>query len=285
MNTKFAASFAALLIAVTISGQAAYAQAAYQSQARPGDFGRTSQTTNNFRRADSRRTSDQFQMLPMTGLGGTAPVFGPTSGGLLGSIGSALGVLPIRNGLPVTSMDSFVLNAGGDAEHIYGDEGADGLPPYFEFTTAHRINTGIHGARDAGLTTGHGSYLPDAWGGDEFVDGPEWSQSGANGGFPANWSQGTFTGRPVGPLTSPPGGNPAFNNQLPAFDRNNPNGQYLNINNQRNADPGGLPGGSQLRNPGSRENFGNFRPGNFQQGFSLPTFGPGGFNVGGLFGN
>lgn len=259
MHTKFAASFAALLI-VTFSTQAANAQGAYESQARPGVFGRTSGTTNNFRRPDSEPTSNQRLMLPMTGLGGTAPVFGPTG----------------RNGLPVTSLDSFVLNAGGDAEHIYGDEGADGLPPYFEFTTVHRINTGIHGARDAGLTTGHGSYLPDAWGGDEFVDGPEWSQSGANGGNPANWSQGQFTGGGGGPMTSPPGGNPAFNNQVP---------QNMNINNQRNADPGGLPGGQQLNNPGSRDNFGGFRPQNFQQGFSLPTFGPGGFNIGGLFGN
>jgi hypothetical protein len=275
MNIKIAASFTALLIVSFSTPAAVDAQAAYQSQARPGDFGRASRTTNNFRRADSEETTDQRigWRLPMTGLGGTAPVFGPTGANTGGGIFGFLQGFTMRNRLPVTSLDSFVLNAGGNAEAIYGDEGADGLPPYFEFTTAHRINTGITGARDAGLTTGHGSYLPDAWGGDEFVDGPEWSQSGANGGFPANWSQGTFTGFPVGPRTSPPGGNPAFNNQVP---------RSLNVNNRRNADPG-MPGGTSLNNPGSRDNFGGFRPGNFN--FSVPTFGPGGINIGGLFGN
>lgn len=90
----------------------------------------------------------------------------------------------VRNGLPPTSMDSFVLNAEGHAEHIYGDEGVDGLPPYDEFTPQHRINMGITGIRDAGLTTGHGSMLPPAQGGDEFVDYEGFSGSGANyGGY------------------------------------------------------------------------------------------------------
>jgi len=57
---------------------------------------------------------------------------------------------------------------------IYGDENI----PYEEFTREHRIERGITGERREGLTTGHGSYLPDAFGGDEFVDGPEWSHSG-----------------------------------------------------------------------------------------------------------
>lgn len=87
----------------------------------------------------------------------------------------------VRNGLPPTSMDSFVRNAGAHAEAIYGDEGKDGIPEYEHFTQAHRINTGIVGVRDAGLTTGHGSMMPSAWGGDEFsMSGPEFSQSGAN---------------------------------------------------------------------------------------------------------
>jgi hypothetical protein len=81
------------------------------------------------------------------------------------------------NGLPPTSLDSFVSNAGGSAELIYGDEGTDGLPPYYGFDPSHRINAGI---TSSGLTTGHGSYLPDAWGGDEFT-GNEWSMSGSGG--------------------------------------------------------------------------------------------------------
>jgi len=109
----------------------------------------------------------------------------PTSvGGVVNSILNT--VMPNQstggmvNGLPATSMDSFVYQAGGSAELIYGDEGTDDIPPYFEFTKDHRINAGIFGQRSAGLTTGHGSYLPDAWGGDEWVKGPEFDQSGAN---------------------------------------------------------------------------------------------------------
>ncbi|HEY9715968.1 MAG TPA: hypothetical protein V6C69_00760 [Trichormus sp.] len=91
----------------------------------------------------------------------------------------------LTNGLPPTTMDSFVYEAKDQAEHIYGDEGSDGLPPYFGFDYVHRINNGISGQRDAGLTTGHGSYLPSAWGADEFIAPPgEMSQSGTNGGNP-----------------------------------------------------------------------------------------------------
>lgn len=89
----------------------------------------------------------------------------------------------MRNGLPPCTTDSFVHEAAGEAEHIYGDEGTTSIPPYFGFNTVHRINNGIFNIRDKGLTTGHGSYLPDAWGADEFLAPPgEWSQSGANGG-------------------------------------------------------------------------------------------------------
>lgn len=83
-----------------------------------------------------------------------------------------------RNNLPSTHLDSFVLNAGGYADQIYGGDCADCSPPAFKnFTQNHRINAGIRGERSQGLTTGHGSYLPNAWGGDEFVDGPEFSRS------------------------------------------------------------------------------------------------------------
>jgi hypothetical protein len=83
-----------------------------------------------------------------------------------------------RLGLPPTSMDSFVRQAGGNADLIYGDEGVVDIPPYDYFDPIHRINAGIYDTRRKGLTTGHGSYLPDAWGADEFT-GNEWSMSGA----------------------------------------------------------------------------------------------------------
>lgn len=88
-----------------------------------------------------------------------------------------LSINGFRNNLPPTRFDSFVRNAGAHAEHIYGDENN----VYQCFSEAHRINTGISGDRDAGLTTGHGSILPDAWGRDEFSDKPESSQSGRRG--------------------------------------------------------------------------------------------------------
>lgn len=88
-----------------------------------------------------------------------------------------------RLGLPPTSMDSFVRQAAGNADLIYGDEGVVDIPPYDYFDPIHRINAGIYDTRRKGLTTGHGSYLPDAWGGDEFT-GNEWSQSGAGRGNP-----------------------------------------------------------------------------------------------------
>ncbi len=81
-------------------------------------------------------------------------------------------------GLPPTSMDSFVRQAAGNADLIYGDEGVVDIPPYDYFDPIHRINAGIYDIRNKGLTTGHGSYLPDGWGGDEFT-GNEWSRSGA----------------------------------------------------------------------------------------------------------
>ena len=47
------------------------------------------------------------------------------------------------------------------------------------FTKANRINAGITGLNNKGLTTGHGSWLPDAWGGDGTKGQPnEWSRSG-----------------------------------------------------------------------------------------------------------
>ena len=112
-------------------------------------------------------TFNQQKVMLQTTTRGLASVFGGGSG--------------MRDGLPGTTLDSFVHEAAGNAELIYGDEGAAGLPPYESFTYEHRINNGIYDQRKEGLTTGHGSYMPSAWGNDEFL-GAEFSQSGAGSG-------------------------------------------------------------------------------------------------------
>lgn len=123
----------------------------------------------------------------------------------------AQGTSGVRNGLPPVRLDSFVHEAGAHAEHIYGDEGADGLPPYEGFGKPHRINTGILDVRDAGLTTGHGSLMPDAWGRDEFL-GQEWTQSGARG---RTADQGFVDGTPNVNSGAPNGSNNGPNNLPP----------------------------------------------------------------------
>lgn len=65
-----------------------------------------------------------------------------------------------RGTLPPTRLESFV-RMSGMSDAIYGDEGADGLPPYFGFDQSHRIERGLGGT---GLTTGHKSDAPEAWG-------------------------------------------------------------------------------------------------------------------------
>ena len=62
-------------------------------------------------------------------------------------------------GLPQTSLDSFVADAGGNADQIYGDEGTTDIPPLFGFSSGNTINSGI----TSNLTTGHASGLPSAW--------------------------------------------------------------------------------------------------------------------------
>lgn len=136
-----------------------------------GDSGHTTSSTGQGPRGmggwlyDSYPTAKQQSVWLRTGTLGIAPAFG-TRG---------------RNSLPPCTMDSFVFEAKEHAEHIYGDEGTEGPPPYFGFTKAHRINTGIMEMRDRGLTTGRGSLMPDAWGGDEFI-GAEFTRSGARSG-------------------------------------------------------------------------------------------------------
>lgn len=97
-----------------------------------------------------------------------------------------------KRSLPPCRLDSFVYQAGSRAEAIYGDEGIRTPPPYFGFSAQHRIDAGIIGVRDAGLTTGHTSQtagqdqrremdtrMPSAWGYDEFAaEGGEWVRTG-----------------------------------------------------------------------------------------------------------
>lgn len=116
-----------------------------------------------------------------------------------------------KKGLPPTSTDSFVKQAAGNAENIYGDEGHEGPPPFDYFEYQNRINSGIYDIRDKGLTTGHGSMMPSAWGRDEFL-GAEWSRSGANGGNPGLRGPGTTmdqNGNPQNPAMAP-AGNPPY---------------------------------------------------------------------------
>jgi len=107
-----------------------------------------------------------------------------------------------RSSLPPCNMDSFVHQAGAQAEAIYGDEGIHSKPPLMGYTKASRINAGIFGINDIGLTTGHGSYMPDGGGADEFIDAPngEWGQSGSTG----NIAGADIYGTPVFTYTSPP---------------------------------------------------------------------------------
>ena len=99
--------------------------------------------------------------------------------------------------LPPVSIDSFVHQAGARAEDIYGDEGVGGiekcpgaygmahqghLPPIEGFNSENRIDAGIYGIRNRGLTTGHGSYMPSAWGADEYV-GDEWANTVREGEY------------------------------------------------------------------------------------------------------
>lgn len=157
-----------------------------------------------------------------------------------------------RNGLPPTLTDSFVYEAGAHREHIFGDEGVYDIPPYEEFTKVHRLNIGINGSRNVGLTTNHGSYMPDAWGGDEWVDGPEFSHSGRNSGAPANM-QPRYT-----PRYTSPSGYTISSNRAP----DNPQGQ-----DQTSPDPG----------PQDRNNPNNLPPGYmgvYQHGMFIGSYDP-----------
>ena len=101
-------------------------------------------TTQGYKAMPSMRTGNQsLSSLPQC----TTAQFGYVVGG--------------AGSLPPTSTDSFVANAGGQAETIYGDEGSNGIPPLSTFDT---IDNGIQGQTAAGLTTGHhDGSLPSAW--------------------------------------------------------------------------------------------------------------------------
>jgi hypothetical protein len=67
--------------------------------------------------------------------------------------------------LEPTYIDSLVHQAGGLATQIYDDEGRENRPPFMGFDPQHYIGTGISASQDnSGLTTGHQSSLPSAWG-------------------------------------------------------------------------------------------------------------------------
>lgn len=124
----------------------------------------------NQTRANMGRTAGPGFALNPTGFG-----IGSNGGGLARVNGPKQGPY----GLPPTRLDSFVKESGGMAWQIYGDEGTYSIPPFFEFDPSHRIERGINGGKAAGLTTSHGSPLPPAWGGDEFVKTEGFTQSGA----------------------------------------------------------------------------------------------------------
>lgn len=143
-----------------------------------GDFGHSTYSTGT--QGDPTRSSNQT--------GKNSRAYLPTHMGSMFS--SPVSISPVtggtrsgRFGLPQTRLDSFVAEAGGHKDAIYGDEGEDGPPPFEEFTREHRIEAGIYGERRQGLSTGHGSYLPSATGGDGYVDGAEMYHSGSSGGW------------------------------------------------------------------------------------------------------
>jgi hypothetical protein len=127
------------------------------------DTGAQNQTRANMGRTSGPGFALNDTSLPIGAGQGLARVSGPRG----------------RNRLPPTRLDSFVKESGGHAWHIYGDEGTTSIPPFFEFSPIHRIERGINGPKAAGLTTQHGSPLPPAWGGDEFVKTEGFTQSGA----------------------------------------------------------------------------------------------------------
>jgi hypothetical protein len=125
------------------------AQDAFYSQADTGVANRSSQTSGGSRGSSARTRT-------------TARLPGVTSGAPLRGGSAAPGNFALRqlgrNTLPPTRLNSFV-NQGRDA--VFGDEGRDGLPPYFSFTEEHRIERAME--HNPELTTNHHFGSPSAW--------------------------------------------------------------------------------------------------------------------------
>ncbi len=152
-----------VLLSIPTFANSSIAQTIPGSTAASGDRRHQTNTTSNAAHSGpsySYPTLSQTAALTPVYFGNLARTYGRPSGTV--------------KGLPPCTMDSFVRNAEGMADLIYGDEGTDGPPPFEEFTTIHRIDAGIFGDRNKGLTTGHRSHLPSAWGNDEFL-GAEWA--------------------------------------------------------------------------------------------------------------
>lgn len=132
--------------------------------------------------------------------------------------------------LPPVRLDSFVREAGAQAESIYGDEGTTSIPPIDNFKKENRIDAGIHGVSDLGLTTGHGSVMPDAWGADEFLSPPgEWTQSGAKGNLASYTSiSATNLDSRTSDHSNPSAGGDGGSNNYPPPDGPPPPGQEWN---------------------------------------------------------
>lgn len=94
--------------------------------------------------------------MPDGGVGAGASTGAPLLGSFIAPGNLALQNQKLRR-LPETRLDSFVKSSGYN-DFIYGDEGTDGPPPYSNFGY---IEQGIW---SSGLTTGHKSDAPSAWG-------------------------------------------------------------------------------------------------------------------------
>lgn len=152
---KIRINLLALVLMALLTAQSAQAQSANNSLGARGASRRTTRLTGTQAQSNYNISKPNLPACNFTTL---ARRSGPTA----------------ANGLPVCRLDSFVHEAGGRAELIYGDEGTDGPPPIHGFNQENRIDAGIYGGRDAGITTGHQGHLPSSWGRDEFIGGPEY---------------------------------------------------------------------------------------------------------------
>lgn len=229
-----------------------------------GDGGRQTSSTGSQGIAPGITDNTSNQRYSHDGMGGATTRLRTGMG-----IGQRYGLAPVfggggRNGLPQTRLDSFVKEAKGHAWHIYGDEGVYSIPPFMEFTPIHRIERGILEKRAAGITTGHGSSLPPAWGGDEFVDTEPFTQSGASyPNRPVPWE--AFLPPDLGNLVQ---GNSIYS--LPGMQNVglSPNGVQINGNNGGvNVGPNGVSGATSLPGIGTVTGGVNQNGGSINTGF------------------